>query len=120
MGIVYHTNYIRWFEIARTELFRNMGIVHTDIEATSINLPLTQVFCHYVMSARYDDVLQVETEISYIKRASIKFSYRIWSETKARLLTEGYTIHACTDKNGKIIRIPAMITDKIQSCYQDI
>lgn len=120
MGIVYHTNYIRWFEIGRTELFRDMGIVDKDVEAAGINLPLTQVYCHYILSVRYDDVVQIDTDIDYLKRASIKFSYQIWNETRENPLTEGYTIHACTDRNGKIIRIPSMITDKIRSFYQNI
>jgi acyl-CoA thioester hydrolase len=120
MGIVYHTNYIRWFEIGRTELFRDMGIVYTDVAAIGVNLPLTEVYCHYILSARYDDVVQVLTEIDFLKRASIKFSYRIWNESMDNLLTEGYTVHACTDRNGKIGRIPPMLTDKIRLFYKNI
>ncbi len=44
MGIVYHTNYIRWFEIGRTELFRDMGILYAEVETAGFNLPLTQVY----------------------------------------------------------------------------
>lgn len=106
MGIVYHTNYIRWFEIGRTELLREM-------EASGFNLPLTQAFCHYFLPAYYDDIVLVETDINYLKRASIKFTYRIWDENRQNLLTEGYTVHACIDRNGKVLRIPATTADKI-------
>ena len=113
MGIVYHTNYIRWFEIGRTELFREMEILYTEMEASGFNLPLTQAYCHYLLPAYYDDIVLVETAINYLKRASIKFTYRIWDENRQNLLTEGYTVHACTDRNGKVLRIPATTADKI-------
>ena len=117
MGIVYHTNYIRWFEVGRTELFRDMGIVYTEVEAAGFNLPLTQVYCHYLLPTHYDDLIFVETEIAYLRRASMKFTYLIWDEKREKLLTEGYSIHACTDRAGKIIRIPAVIAEKTRSFY---
>ncbi|TFG90264.1 MAG: acyl-CoA thioesterase [Syntrophobacterales bacterium] len=117
MGIVYHTNYIRWFEVGRTELFRDMGILYAELEAAGFNLPLTQVYCHYHLPAHYDEMVLVETEIAYLKRASMKFTCLIWDENRENLLTEGYTIHACTDRCGKIVRIPASIADKIQIFY---
>jgi acyl-CoA thioester hydrolase len=120
MGIVYHTNYIRWFEVGRTELFRDMGILYAEVEAAGFNLPLTQVYCHYHLPAHYDEMVLVETEIAYLKRASMKFTYLIWDENRKNLLTEGYTVHACTDRCGKIVRIPAIIADKIRSFYPKI
>lgn len=106
MGIVYHTNYIKWFEIGRTELLRAMGFVYAEWEVRGFNLPLTQVYCHYLLSARYDQILQIETEVDYVKRASVKFKYTIWDENHEKDLTEGYTVHACTNTLGKIIRLP--------------
>lgn len=107
LGIVYHTNYIRWFEIGRTELLREAGIIYKGMEASGFNLPLTQAYCHYRLPARYDDIVLMETEIAYLKRTSMKFTYRLWDENRRNLLAEGYTVHACTDRNGKIRRLPA-------------
>lgn len=120
MGIVYHTNYIRWFEIGRNELFRNMRILYTEIEAAGFNLPLTQVHCHYLLPAHYDDIVLVEADIENLKRASMKFNYLIWDENRENLLTEGYTVHACTDRSGKIVRIPQMIGETIRRFYPNI
>jgi acyl-CoA thioester hydrolase len=120
MGIVYHTNYIRWFEVGRTELFRDMGILYTEVEAAGFNLPLTQVYCHYLLPTHYDDLVLVETKIEYMKRASMKFAYLLWDEDRKNILTGGYTVHACTDRGGKIIRIPDMIADKIRLFYPNI
>jgi acyl-CoA thioester hydrolase len=118
MGIVYHTNYIRWFEIGRNELFRDMRIRYTEIETAGYNLPLTQVYCHYLLPTYYDAVILVDTKIEYLKWVSIKFTYQILDEPQQNILAEGYTIHACTDKSGKITRIPQMIVDKVRQYYQ--
>jgi acyl-CoA thioester hydrolase len=66
MGIVYHTNYIRWFEIGRNELFRDIRILYAEIEAAGFNLPLTQVHCHYLIPARFDDMVLIEADIEYV------------------------------------------------------
>ncbi|MCE5263523.1 MAG: acyl-CoA thioesterase [Deltaproteobacteria bacterium] len=120
MGIVYHTNYIRWFEVGRNELCRDMGILAADLQAAGFNLPLTRVFCHYHVPAHYDQMVLVETEIAYLKWASMKFTYKIWDESRNSLLAEGYTVHACTEANGKIIRIPGPLSEKIRSYYPNL
>jgi acyl-CoA thioester hydrolase len=120
MGIVYHTNYIRWFEIGRNELFRDMRILYPEIEAAGYNLPLTQVYCHYLLPAHYDAVVLGDTKIEYLKWVSIKFTYEIWDEQRQHVLAEGYTIHACTDNAGKITRIPQMIADKVRQYHHTI
>jgi acyl-CoA thioester hydrolase len=113
MGIVYHTNYIRWFELGRNEFMRQLGVAYTELEKLGLNLPLTKVSCHYLISAKYDQILTVETKFDYIKRASIRFNSQIWDENKEKLLVEGYTIHACTNNEGKIRRIPQLLLELI-------
>jgi len=113
MGIVYHTNYIRWFEMGRNELMRQLGVAYAELEKLGLNLPLTRVSCHYLAPAKYDHLVTVETKFDYIKRASIKFNSRIWDEKQETLLVEGYTIHACTNNEGKIRRIPKLLLDLI-------
>lgn len=111
MGIVYHTNYIRWFEVGRNEILRQLGLLYTDIEKHGFNLPLTEVNCHYLLPAKYDQLLIVETTFDYITRVVVKFNYHIWDEHKKRLHAEGYTIHACTNSDGKVRRIPQILLD---------
>jgi acyl-CoA thioester hydrolase len=118
MGIVYHTNYIKWFEIGRTELLRSMGIVYAEMESQGYNLPLTEAHCHYLLPARYDQIIIVETEMEYLKRASMKFNYTISDEDKEKILVEGYTVHACTNNLGKIVRLPSFIVEKLNEQMQ--
>lgn len=113
MGIVYHTNYIKWFEIGRAELLRELGIPYARIEDTGYSLPLTEVSCRYLYPARYDQILLIETEISYLKRASIKFNYVIRDDKNEKTLVEGESTHACVNRQGKVVRIPSDISDKI-------
>jgi acyl-CoA thioester hydrolase len=113
MGIVYHANYLKWFEIGRTELLRQAGIVYAELESRGYYTPLTESYCHYLRPARYDDVITVETEVEFMRRASIKFNYQIWDESWKYLLVEGYTLHAFTNGDGKIVRAPAELIEKI-------
>lgn len=113
MGVVYHTNYIKWFEIGRTELLREMGIVYAQLESSGYNLPATEVYCHYLLPARYDDIILIETKIDYLRRSILKFDYLIWDEGRKKTLTEGYTIHIFTNNDGKIVRAPKTVAEKI-------
>jgi len=115
MGIVYHTNYIKWFEIGRTELLRRCGIVHAEMAPLGFNLPVTRVYCHYLLPAQYDQVLTIFTRIAYIKRASMKFVYEILNSVTAQKMVEGYTVHACTDHRGRVVRLPAVLIERLHS-----
>jgi len=113
MGIVYHANYIKWLEIGRNELMREIGVVYAELEAQGYNLPVIELNCHYLSPARYDEIVVIETEITTIRRASIRFDYVIRDEKKERVLAEGFTLHPFTNNEGKIVRVPHYIVDKI-------
>jgi len=118
MGIVYHTNYIKWFEIGRGELFRQMEMTYASIEEQGYGMPLTEVYAHYLSPAQYDQLVLVETEIGYVKRASIRFNYTIWDELREKVLVEGHSVHAFVDRNRRIVRIPSFIADRIKQLEQ--
>ncbi len=113
MGIVYYANYLRWFEIGRTELMRSLGIAYKDLERQGVHLPVAEVFCKYLQSARYDDILGIETRVDSLKRASIQFAYRILRQADGAELVTGTTLHAFVDAQGKIVRVPPFLKEKI-------
>ena len=113
MGIVYHANYMKWFEIGRVELMREIGIVYSELETEGYNLPVIEMGCHYFLPARYDEIVVIETEITTIRRASVRFDYIIRDEKKERVLAEGFTLHPFTNNDGKIVRAPRYVVDKI-------
>lgn len=105
MKVAYYANYLRWFEIGRTELIRHMGLPYAEIEAKGYLLPVTETYCKYVKSARYDEILLINTGVGFVRKASIRFDYRILNPEKD-LLVRGYTVHACVDLEGKLVRLP--------------
>ncbi|MBA7669387.1 putative esterase [subsurface metagenome] len=104
MAIVYYSNYLRLFEIGRTELLREQGLTYREVEDKGFFLPTTEAYVKYSKPARYDDLLTIETVIGFVKRASSRFDYTIYREED--LIVQGYTIHACLDRNDRIVRFP--------------
>ena len=76
-------------------------------------MPVSETFCKFRQSARYDDIVQIETTVAYMKKASIRFDYAISRKEPRELLAEGYTVHAFVDKTGKIQRAPGEIVAKV-------
>lgn len=105
MGVVYHANYIKWFEVGRNELMREMGYPYMNLEGQGIWLPIVSVSCEYKAPARYDDVLLITTTIESLKSASIEISYEIFRKTDGKLLVKGKTKQGITDINMKPIRL---------------
>ena len=111
MGVVYYANYLRWFERGRSEFLRQIGLPYSTIEQQGFHFPVTEVTCRYANSARYDDIIEIETELAELGRASLSFVYRISRESNNDLLATGRTKHACIDQAGKVTRIPAILLD---------
>jgi len=111
MGVAYHANYLRWFEIGRAELFRFLGMTYKSIEEKGYFLPVSEVYCKFLDSARYDDLIVIETAVDSSLRAGMKFNYRILRREDETELVQGFTKHAYVDRSGRVIRPPRFITD---------
>jgi acyl-CoA thioester hydrolase len=114
MGFVYHANYFRWFEMGRSELFRALGMPYRTIESKGYFLPLSEVHCKFNAPSQYDDILVIETSLDPGVKAGLKFDYRILSEDGAKVLANGYTIHACVNSNGQLVRPPQFLLSVIK------
>jgi len=104
MAIVYYSNYLRLFEIGRTELLREQGITYREVEDKGFFLPTTEAYVKYSKPARYDDLLTIETVIGFVKRASSRFDYTIFRQQD--VIVKGYTVHVCLDRDDQIVRFP--------------
>ena len=109
MAIVYYSNYLRLFEIGRTEWLRDQGITYREVERRGFFLPATEAYLKYAQPAAYDDLLNIETRVGFVKRASSRFDYVIYREGDR--IVEGYTVHACLDRNNRIVRFPDFLFD---------
>jgi acyl-CoA thioester hydrolase len=118
-AVVYNANYLRFFEIGRTELMREKVCSYRGIEELGILLPVTECFVRYKAFAHYDDLLQIETKLVWLKKVSCKFSYRILREDtetgKDQLIAKGYTIHAAVSREGKLSPLPAELIPRLQA-----
>ncbi len=116
-GVVYNANYLRYFEIGRTELMREWVCSYNDIEKLGFVLPVIECWSRFKAPALYDDLLIIETTISEINKLKCTFSYRILREEEGldrpKLLVKGYTVHAAITKAGKLTRLPEEIIQKI-------
>lgn len=113
MGYAYNANYLRWFEIGRSELFRAHGFPYKAIEQGGIFLPLSEVHCKFTAPVQYDDLLVIETRIDTAIKGGMKFDYTIYTDEHDTVGARGYTIHACVDHNGKVVRPPAFLRKAI-------
>ena len=99
MGIVYHSNYLIWFEVGRTELFRELNLPYTKFEEQGIGLAVVEASCRYRKPTRYDDELIIVTEIEQMTSRRVTFSYRVFLEET--LMAEGKTVHVFMNKAGR-------------------
>lgn len=105
MGIVHHSNYIRYFEIARTEMLRAIGYPHAELEKMGIWIPVLEVSCEYKIPAVYDDLLTIRCWVDKLKGASIYIAYEIIRKETGELLVTGKSGHGFTDPNLTPIRL---------------
>lgn len=106
MGVVYYANYLRYFELARSEFFRAIGGAYRDVEREGAFLPVVEAICRYKAPARYDDLLVIRTQLAELRRASLTFAYELRRESEEAVLCTGSTTHACVGRNGHPTRIP--------------
>lgn len=119
MGVVHHSNYFRWFEVARVEYLRQLGILLNDMIAEDIVFPITDVDCKYRASAKFDDHILIEAELTEVSRVKMVFTYRVLREQDGVLLATGRTQNAFTNKQGKIIRLPDKYFEKLHKSAGD-
>ena len=115
MGVAYYANYLRWFEIGRTELLRQIGIPYASIEEKGLRFPVTEVSCRYFRPSRYDDVITIETALTSLGRVTLTFSYRLLRKEDGALIASGWTKHACVDQQGEIARIAGDLENALKA-----
>ena len=114
MGVVHHSNYIRWFEIGRVEYLRKIGINLNDMMADGIVFPITKVEAQYHSPAHFDEVLEIETTAVALTKAKMEFEYKIIRDDK--VIVTGFSQNVFTNKEtGKITRLPDKYYDLMRN-----
>ncbi len=107
MGVVHHTNHIRWFEMARVIFMEKAGVNLWDMmDEDDIVFPIKSVKCEYIEPARFDDMITVEAYLVKLTRAQMVFSYRVIRDRDGALIATGETQTVFTSRTtGKMIRV---------------
>ena len=101
MGVVHHSNYIRWFEEARVDLLRQFGIDYRDMEKRGIIIPVVDMQCSYLTSVRYDDIVEIRLALTKYTGVRMFFSYEVRFAESGTLAATGHSTHCFIDPSGK-------------------
>lgn len=113
MGLVHHSQYLKYFEIGRTEFFRASGGRYRDVEAAGLFVVVAHIDCRYRAAARYDDVIEITTRITKVTAAKIVHEYQIRrveeidnSNLAADVLVDATVTLAVINRDGQLQRVP--------------
>jgi acyl-CoA thioester hydrolase len=106
MGIVYHANYLPWCEIGRTELIRRLWRSYAELEAAGVLLAVTEATLRYHASARYDELVRVDTTLDQVRSRGVSFRYDIFRVEDERRLVTARTELVAIDRAGTPVRLP--------------
>ena len=113
MGYVYYGNYARFYEIARVETLRSIGVSYKVLEDAGIGLPVYENYSKYHAPALYDDLLRIECTLIKMPSARIEFEYKIFNQSDD-LLHEGKTTLVFMDlATKKVVKAPEWLISSI-------
>ena len=115
MGVVYHSNYLIWCEIGRTDYIRALGTPYAELERNGVALAVSEATLRCHAPARYDDVVRVETSLTEVRSRTVTFDYVIvHADTGARLASARTTL-VSLDRDGKVAALPVGVRDFLSS-----
>lgn len=113
-GVVYYANYLNYFEKSWFEYLAARGLSLADYEKEDIYFIVKRVEIDYHSWARYGEVIQVETEVSEVAKASFTFHHRVTLKNRGRLIAEGYNQMVCITKEGRPRRLPPEFLQRLR------
>jgi len=115
MGIVHHSNYIRWMEEARLDFLQQVGLDYADMEKNGIIMPVVEVSCKYILSVHYNETVYIYTKPVFFNGIKAVYSYEIYAEDNEKFLATGESSHCFLD-NAK--RTPISLKKRYTTFYE--
>lgn len=115
MGVVYHGNYLPWFEIARIALLDKAGISYRDLDAEGFLLPVLEANLKYIAPARFHDLVTVTATMAELPRVRIHIDYEV--SIAGKVITRGHTIHAFMNREAQAIKPPAFVIERLRDAF---
>jgi len=120
MGVAHHTHYFVWFELGRTELMREAGCAYGALEDDeAVFFPVVEAAAAFKASARYDETLEIDTRLTAAEGVRVRFEYEVRGAADGRLLATGHTVHACCGRDGRPMRLPASLRERLGGSGED-
>ena len=114
MGTVHHSNYVKYYEVARWELFRSIGIPYHEVEQSGFMLPVITMKFKFIKTTHYDELLTVKTTLKATKGVRIWFTYKLYNEAN-ELINEAETELAFVGRNSwKPCPVPDFVSEAIK------
>jgi len=118
MGYVYYGNYALYYEVARVDALRFLGMTYRELEENGVMMPVLKMECNYVKAAKYDDLLSIKTSIKEMPGVRMHFCYEISNEA-GELINKGETTLVFIDmKTNKLTRCPDKLYHKMESYFE--
>jgi acyl-CoA thioester hydrolase len=116
MGVVYHANYLIWFEVGRVDFIRELGLDYRDMEKEdNAMIAVIEASARYKAPARYDDELIVRTTLAGARGPVVRFRYAVLRAADGLLLCEGETTHIVVDRSMKKREMPEKYAELFRS-----
>jgi acyl-CoA thioester hydrolase len=109
MGVIYHTNYLVWCEMGRTDLLRRLGATYAELEREGVFLVVSEARVRFRAPAFYDDVIRVKTALTRVRSRGVSFSYQIENAETAAMLAQAETGLICVGRERRPKPLPAEI-----------
>jgi acyl-CoA thioester hydrolase len=121
MGVVYHTHYLDWFEEARTEALRDLGLPYADLESDGVIMPVVDLAFRYHLPARYDDLVEIVTRMEdRVPQTRVRFDYLARRQSTQEPLVSGHVTLCFFDPDrGRPIRAPARVVRVLESAFHE-
>lgn len=113
MGVVYHGNYAQFFELGRTEWLRKLGVTYKDMEISGIMLPVISLNCNFIKSAKYDDLLTIETILVKKPLVKIEFDYKITNQNNELICTGNSVLAFINTNTQKPTKCPDYLLERL-------
>jgi len=109
MGVVYHSHYLVWCEIGRTDLIRRLGTPYAVLERQGVTLAVVEASIRYHAGARYDELVRVRTLLANVRSRTITFDYTVERAQSGEKLVTARTVLASLNGEGKLVALPVTL-----------
>lgn len=115
MGIIHHSNYIRWLEEARIDFMRQTGLDYDEMEKSGVFMPVTGASCKYIISVHFYEEVEIFTRLKYFNGVRAVYSYEIYTGQGKNLAATGESSHCFLDS---VTRMPVSIKSRYPELYE--